>query len=70
MTARADWPRVGDPSRTDDTSTQHDCPATDALPGAELRFYCTRDAGHEPPHVAEGLTEVLHVWPTEPDGGA
>lgn len=61
------WPKVGDPVL--DFLLAPDCPAHDDPADTGLPFYCTRDAGHAPPHVAEGLTMIVHVW-TDPTGGA
>lgn len=61
------WPRVGDPpiGFTD----APDCPAV-TLPDPELPqfpVYCTRSTGHEPPHVAEGIDRIVHVWVDDDD---
>lgn len=63
------WPKVGDPSFGFDVAA--DCPATDDPGDLHIPLYCTRDAGHPMPHVADGLTEIMHVWADPaPEGGA
>lgn len=66
-TTTAPWPKVGDPpiGFTD----APDCPAT-ALPDPDLPdfpVWCTRSTGHAPPHVAEGLDRIVHVWVGDDD---
>jgi hypothetical protein len=63
----APWPKVGDPP----IGFEHapDCPAV-TLPDADLPqfpVYCTRSTGHAPPHVAEGIDRIVHVWVGDDD---
>lgn len=64
------WPRVGDPpfgfNRAPDCPAVHR-PASDLTYGDALPVYCTRDAGHPPPHVADGLNIIVHVWVDDDD---
>ena len=59
------WPKVGDPCLGFDRAP--DCPATDDPAGLGGRVYCTRDEDHAPPHVADGVREIVHVWVSDDD---
>jgi hypothetical protein len=54
------WPKVGDPPFGFDVAA--DCPAVDDPDGCGWPLYCTRDAGHPMPHVADGFDRIVHVW--------
>lgn len=60
-------PKVGDPAFGYDVEAN--CPATDDPDGIGWIVFCTRDAGHPMPHVADGFERVVHVW-TGPDADA
>lgn len=59
------WPRVGDPCLGFERAP--DCPAIDHPLGPDHPVYCTRDTGHEMPHVADGQEEIVHVWVGDDD---
>jgi hypothetical protein len=65
MAAPDVWPKVGDPCLGFDR--RPDCPATDDPARLGDLVYCTRDAGHAPPHVADGVGEIVHVWVSDDD---
>ena len=55
----AGWPWIGDPCHGYQDAA--DCQAV-THPDGPLPVLCTRDAGHAPPHVADGLFAIVHVW--------
>jgi hypothetical protein len=60
------WPKVGDPCLGYERAP--DCPATDDPAGFRPMYVaCTRDEGHAPPHVADGLDTIVHVWVSDAD---